>query len=347
MLDAKGVMEPYQEPRKSGGWLTLVLGTLVFAVFGAVVGYAYFNGLPGLGGEPPVIRADTEPYRRAPGERGGLEVANSSSSIVNVLRPQGEPPRVERLLPPETPVAVEEPEPEPPPALEARPPSPAPTQQAAAPSPPAPPAAAPETPEPAAPARAPVTAAAPEPPASPSVLPAPEALPAPEEPAAGEQTAATPEEVPAPPVGAPIPLVKPAPPQQVAAAEPPARAATPPPSAQRAAAPQRPAAPPQRQARVEPTAPTPPAPSGGSVYRLQLAAVRSDAGLTQAWAQLRQRYAAVLGSVDPRIERVDTTTGPLFRLQAGPFTSREAASNACGSIRAGGGQCFIVGPVAQ
>ena len=43
MLEAKGAMEPYREPRKSGGWLTIVLGAVVFAVFGAVVGYTYVN----------------------------------------------------------------------------------------------------------------------------------------------------------------------------------------------------------------------------------------------------------------------------------------------------------------
>ena len=64
MLDAKGVLEPYQEPRESRGWLILVLGVLVFAVFGAVVGYAYFRGLPGIGGEPPLIRAAAGPFPR-------------------------------------------------------------------------------------------------------------------------------------------------------------------------------------------------------------------------------------------------------------------------------------------
>ena len=81
--------------------------------------------------------------------------------------------------------------------------------------------------------------------------------------------------------------------------------------------------------------------------RLQLAAVRSEGGLTQAWADLRQRYPAALGSVSPQVERTDTTSGPLYRLQAGPFSNREAAANACGAIRADGGQCFIVGPIAQ
>ncbi|MFZ1427164.1 MAG: hypothetical protein WAS21_10385, partial [Geminicoccaceae bacterium] len=105
VLDAKGVMEPYREPRGTRSWFILILGVVVFAAFGGVVGYAYLHGLPGIGGEPPLIRAEAEPYRHAPSDRGGLAVPNASSSIVSVLRPTNERPRVERLLPPETTVA--------------------------------------------------------------------------------------------------------------------------------------------------------------------------------------------------------------------------------------------------
>jgi hypothetical protein len=332
-LDAKGVMEPYQEPRDSRGWLTLALGVLVFAVFGAVVGYAWFRGLPGVGGEPPLIRAEAGPYRHAPEDRGGLEVANASSSIVNVLRPEAEPPRVERLLPPETPMALEEDDPMPP----AESPAPAPAGEAP------PPVAEP-----------PAAAAADVPPAPETAAPADQAALAPLEadvPAATDPAEATPA-----PTALPMPVPKPQVPRQLAAREPPATISAMP-RTPAAATPQRatPPAPsaPQRPARVEPAATTaarPPAPPprarGGEVYRLQLTAVRSENSLTQAWAQLKQRYPQALAGASPRIERTETTTGPLFRLQAGPFTSREAAVNACTGIRSAGGQCFIVGPVA-
>ncbi|MEK0085242.1 SPOR domain-containing protein [Benzoatithermus flavus] len=321
MLDAKGVMEPYQEPRQTRGWLTLVLGALVFTVFGGVVGYAWFNGMGGTSGEPPLIRAEAGPYRRAPAERGGLEVANVSSSIVSVLRPKAEPPRVERLLPPETPMALEAtlPEDDAAPA----------TDDAKTPS-----AAAAAAPAP----------AQPDAPASPPAAP-PEAM------------VAAPAEPPVTTAEKPVPQPKPAPPAQIAAREPATAPLRPPASV---AAPPRPApqpeaAVPQRQARIEPAAPAsirpqpvvPPARAGGELYRLQLTAVRSEAGLTQAWAQLKQRYPRVLANLSPRVERVETSTGPLFRLQAGPFTSREAAANACSGIRESGGQCFIIGPMPQ
>jgi hypothetical protein len=333
VLDAKGVLEPYREPRQSRGWLTLLLGMLVFAVFGVVVGYAYFKGMPGIGGEPPLIRAETEPYRHAPSDRGGLEVANVSSSIVSVLRPDTPPPRVEQLLPQEPPVALDAVEPE----LEPSPAAAPPAEDAPAATPPAAPAA-------------PTVAAALD-----AVVPA--------DPDVGAD-AATAEEVPPAPTGVPIPLPKPAPPQQLAAREPPAAVRSVP---RQVAAPAAPAAPrrvnppptaqepapgngPQRLARAEPTgqpAAASPLRSGGlgGTYRLQLTAVRSETGLTAAWADLRQRYPRALAAVSPKVERTETGSGPLFRLQAGPFSSREAAANACGTIRSSGGQCFIVGPI--
>lgn len=392
MLDAKGVMQPYQEPRSYRGWLLGMLVLIVFAAFGGVVAYAWLEGLPGSGGgEPPLIRAEAEPYRRAPNDRGGLPVANVSSSIVSVLRPKSEPPRVERLLPPETPMALETADPEVPAedvADEAvdeevsLPPNPVLTEDAKTPAPPAepqdgrsqlavltpdpvpapPPAAAAPAPtapipvpRPGQPASAPpgdiggLIAALP-PPAAPAPAPPSNVRrPGASEPSA-RTAAASPEPParPAPPARAAAP---PPPPRTAASArsEPPARA-TPP---DRPTPPARVAALPPRLNSPEPS--TPPArqpPSDGAssagagIYRLQLTAVRSETGLTQAWTQLRQRYP-ILGGVSPAVERTDTSSGPLFRLQAGPFQSREAAANACSAIRSGGGQCFIVGPMAQ
>ena len=109
-----------------------------------------------------------------------------------------------------------------------------------------------------------------------------------------------------------------------------------------------PGAGPKALVRPESATPDPAQPSsaGAGVYRLQLTAVRSESGLTKAWADLRDRYPAALASVSPEVERTQTSSGPLFRLQAGPFSTREAAANACGAIRSTGGQCFIVGPIA-
>jgi hypothetical protein len=64
--------------------------------------------------------------------------------------------------------------------------------------------------------------------------------------------------------------------------------------------------------------------------------------MDQAWAQLRRRYPGVLDGLTPSVERIATVSGTLYRLQAGPFPSREDASGACSAIQARGGQCFVV-----
>lgn len=340
MLDARGVMEPWQEPRSGRGWFVLLLGIVVFAAFGGVVGYAYFKGLPGIGGEPPLIRAEPGPYRVAPQDRGGLAISNANSRIVAVLGDQPEETRVERVLPPEAAPALEASEPEP---------------MVSAPQDGSGSLGRLATPETSDAGDATATDAL--------GLPYPRSKPLPLEPAAeagpvepSRQLSALPSaEPPATTADAPAaaesrPAASPpaAPPQ--AAPAPQAETATP----RNAAAPTPSAAPaaPRQLVRVEPTASpatvaTPRPALGAGIYRLQLAAVRSEGGLTQAWADLRQRYPAALGEVTPQVERTDTTSGPLFRLQAGPFSTRDAASSACSAIRASGGQCFIVGPIGQ
>ena len=327
MVDANELMEPWQEQRRGRGWFVLLLGVVVFAVFGAVVGYAYWRGLPGIGGEPPLIKAEEGPYRLAPSDRGGLAVPNANSSIVTVLRPHGDPPRVEQLLPPEAATPLESAEPD----IDAAPPITAlatPDDGSGA-------SAAPDA-TPASPLDAGETTGA-----VVSGTPYPRSKPPQPEPVADLEQAET--------TISALPPVEPAAPpaESTAVVAPPeaqeAPAAVPAPASEPAV----PASAPQRLVRVDPAVPATVRPAAGGVYRLQLAAVRSEGGLTQAWAELRQRYPDALGGVNPQVERTDTTSGPLFRLQAGPFTSREAASDACGSIRGSGGQCFIVGPIGQ
>ena len=82
--------------------------------------------------------------------------------------------------------------------------------------------------------------------------------------------------------------------------------------------------------------------SGGTVWRLQLAALSNEAAVPQAWTTLRGEYPQVLSPVGFSVERAQTSGGTMFRLQAGPFPGRDAATAACDAIRSGGGQCFVV-----
>lgn len=370
-----------------GRWLLWLAGLVVFGLFGAVVWYAYVEGLAGLGGEPPLVRAEAGPYKRVPDDRGGLDVANQSASVIDVFRPPSEQPQAEALPPPPQPTPPLDPTEEdrrlaappdapdpatlPPPRAEPAP-APEPPRELATPTPdpvPLPPPAAAE-------------AAPGEPPAAPAPAPAAEEPPA---------LAADTEEAPVVPRGGWIPAPRPTPPGQVAQAprvperrapppalearepprvvvprpEPPPRqvAAVPPPRPERPpqAAPRRPPEreaqprrspppPPRPAAGVEPPQPlvppapaAPPAPARSSAYRLQLLALRSEGAMGQAWSQLRQRYPTVLSDLSPSIERIATVSGTMYRLQAGPFASREAASDACAAIQSQGGQCFVVG----
>ncbi len=385
-------------PRR-GRWALWLAALVVFGLFGGVVWYAYVEGLAGLGGEPPLIRAEAGPYKHVPNDRGGLDVANQSASVIDVFRPPPETPRAEALPPapepapsvdptasePRLEAAPDAPDPASLPPVRAEPPPPPPPApepvQTATPAPeplPIPPAARAE-PAPAAEPSAPPVAAAEPPPPPPEPVPAPE-----EEPAAigsggripvpkPSILAAVPEEETAPPERPAPPAAleardeppPPPPPRRAARAEPPPRpvTATPParprPERQPVAAQRRPVEPPpppprrtqpstnRQTAAIEPAVPTapivPPSPPRSSAYRLQLLALRSEGAMTQAWSQLRQRYPTVLSDLSPSVERIATVSGTMYRLQAGPFASREAATDACSAIQQQGGQCFVVG----
>jgi cell division septation protein DedD len=96
---------------------------------------------------------------------------------------------------------------------------------------------------------------------------------------------------------------------------------------------------------VAPAAPPPTAAlAAGPVFRLQLVAVRDEAAALRAWDMFRGRHAGVLGVLEPAIERVETASGVLYRLQAGPFRDRAAAEAACEELKRQNGDCFVVNP---
>lgn len=342
-----------------------VLGGLVAVVlllFVSVVWFAYQDMMPGGDEAPPVVRADAGPLKRAPSDRGGAPVVNEESVVVQALNEPDAPVRVERLIPREEPaprsaadVIPDE--------LQAEPAAP----EAAAedsldalladlaegptelreiepadegvvarakddepipvvPDVPPVPAAEPVAAQPASVTPAPVEE--PESPATTSAPSAPSAPPiaavAQEQPASAPATENAPATATAPPAAPAAPAAAAAPSRTTNAA--PARpVATPAPRTQVAAA---------------------PAASGEltSSFRLQLLAVGDRAAAAAAWSDLQRRHPAVLGGMRSRVEQADVGGNTFFRLQAGPFESREAADRACRSLQQGGSDCFIVGP---
>ena len=327
VLDAEGVVEPWQEPRQGRGWLILLLGLVVFAAFGGVVGYAYFNGLPGIGGEPPLIRAAAEPYRSraerprrprgrqcqlqhrqraAPAERDAPRSSGccrrSTTLGAGVRRAGGRAaPAADACtaaggLP--TPAAdggsdrdgcradtrLE--------AGSCREPDAARTEPSL------------RRLSACAAGRAggrPVQLAAREPPATISALPPPGSRRRPQRRRPGSRHR--------PPGAA----------ERRRRREP-----APAPRSARRAAPRRPG--PGRSAWSAPSRrrrhrPQPPRPAtGAGIYRLQLAAVRSEGGPDPGLGRpARSAIPTALAAVSPQVERTETSSGPLFRLQAGPF----------------------------
>lgn len=304
----------------------MALATLaVFGLFGYVVWYAYLQDSDGLGGEPPLVRAQAGPYKHVPDDRGGLQVSNQAASVIDVFRPAPKVPPAEVLSQP----ADARPDPR---AGELRiataPDAP---DASLMPPPPAPVAATPDpavvttsatisaVPLPSSPAADPTTSAEP--------LAALEARDIDPATAASPRGADAARAVTAT-AARPVPPVKVTSPANPAAPAVWARSGSvaslePAPSS---------IAPPSRAAAA--------AAAGG--YRLQLVALKSDSVVNQAWSQLQRRHPGVLGGLAPSVERVATTGGTMYRLQAGPFASRSAATEACVAMQAQGGQCFVV-----
>lgn len=110
-------------------------------------------------------------------------------------------------------------------------------------------------------------------------------------------------------------------------------------------------------AEVAPAAPLPaetevaalPAPAADpaidSGIRLQLASVPNEDDVAGEWKRLKKRIGAPLDNLELHVERADLgAKGIFYRLQAGPFADRAAATSACQDIKSAGGDCLIVGP---
>ena len=107
----------------------------------------------------------------------------------------------------------------------------------------------------------------------------------------------------------------------------------------RAAAPERPQ---EQVARAAAPAVTAEPPPRGPVFRVQLAAVSSEARAREAWRRLQRRFPSILRDEDPVIRPLRRGERVLYRVQFGAFASRAEARKACDAIRAAGGDCFVI-----
>lgn len=146
------------------------------------------------------------------------------------------------------------------------------------------------------------------------------------------------------PAAVPVPRPRPA---QAAA---PARPAAPAQTAARPAAPaqtQQPVAPPQQQqvAAVAPRAQVPaaaPRPSASGGFVVQVTSQRSEADARAAYAALQRKYPGVLGRYGANIQSANVgDRGTYYRVRVGPFADGGQASTLCNSLRSAGGDCVV------
>ena len=95
-----------------------------------------------------------------------------------------------------------------------------------------------------------------------------------------------------------------------------------------------------RTASAAPIAPAG-AEAGAGGFVVQVSAQPSEEEALRAFKTLQTKYPKVLGNREPIITKIDTATGTKYRSQFGPFASADQATQACNSLKAAGGACFI------
>ncbi len=304
--------DPYGTPPQRGGrrgLLGLGLAVVGIVAFAGAIVVVYSGGSRGTpDGAPPLLMADTAPTKARPEQPGGMEVPHQDKLVYERLNDRGSKSQIERLLPP-----PEEPLPRPVVAPQLPPSLALPEAPAVAQLPPGSTTTVPRLPG--------------EGPDAPP--PAAAALPAPAPPPVAQAPASAPK--------APPPAVKPAPVQQ---------AQTQPAPSVQAAAPAKPqpAPPPQAAAPAPQSAPAPAKAGGGGNWRVQLAAVRSEAEAATEWKRLTSRYGAALGGLSMQVAKADLgEKGVFYRIQ-GVGLDEERARSVCSQLKAQNVGCVVVRP---
>lgn len=78
-------------------------------------------------------------------------------------------------------------------------------------------------------------------------------------------------------------------------------------------------------------------------FRIQLAAVRTEALAGDTWTKIRASNSAALGKAQKYVEPVKAgDKNTLYRLQAGSWSTRDDASKVCAALKASGTSCLVV-----
>lgn len=80
----------------------------------------------------------------------------------------------------------------------------------------------------------------------------------------------------------------------------------------------------------------------GKEPRVQLGAFRSEAEANREWKKMQAKYKTSLGKLGMMVQKVEIPNkGTMYRLQAGPVASKDAARTLCKRLVAAGQGCFI------
>ena len=295
-------------------FLPIILAVGALVIFAVIVLIAYSGGDEAVPvAQPPTLAPPQQTVKIEPENEGGMEIPDQDKQVYNQIGEGAADQKVENILPqPETPKE--------PPKEPAKP-----TVADAGASPPPPPP--PDT-----------GLALPDVPQTPAPPPAP-GTPKPGEAVSKEAGGAV-----AKPDGktaATVPTVIPDQPQTPAPA---------PNETQTAAAQQAkpgilqpPAAPVQKKS-AEPPATSQMRTMAG-VYRVQVASLKSQNQAEVAWKEQVARHPELLSKLSLTVQRaVLADKGTYYRVQAGPFDSRDAADSLCRKLKSRGQDCIVVRP---
>ena len=77
-------------------------------------------------------------------------------------------------------------------------------------------------------------------------------------------------------------------------------------------------------------------------FRIQLAALKSQAEAQKSWDRILAKHTDVLGSLTLHIVRADLgAQGIYYRVQAGPFADKVSAKTVCDQLKSAGQQCLV------
>jgi len=83
------------------------------------------------------------------------------------------------------------------------------------------------------------------------------------------------------------------------------------------------------------------APAATGAFVLQIGAYKSEADANASWKVYQAKHAALLSGVSSSVQRADLgDKGVWYRLRAGSYADKDAATAACDKLKADGGACF-------